>query len=206
MKIETKSLESQLAALRAENTALKEKNIEFAQHQLSTMISINCVSLALGLSGDGAFSHQVITKFTDLQKDNETLRAMVKELTVQRAQLEARETRLSLSGMEMGFFSYDGIDHCFQEHDSIEMAVKGAGEALDYCRDIAGSDGWPEETDTICWGVIIQRATMHSKHQPDPETENTNFDYICDYDLMGVDVESFHKNPKRLAFIKEMAK
>ncbi|MFP1879739.1 hypothetical protein [Lonsdalea quercina] len=84
MKIETASLESQLAVLLAENTALKAKNIEFAQHQLSTMISINCVSLALGLSGDGAFSLQVITKFADLQADNETLRAMVHELTAQR--------------------------------------------------------------------------------------------------------------------------
>ncbi|MFP1927440.1 hypothetical protein ACLEE4_01625 [Lonsdalea quercina] len=195
MKRESINLESQLAALLAENTALKAKNIELTGNLSATTLSINNVSDALGLSGDGAFSHQVITKFTDLQADNETLRAMVHELTAQREALledrkALRQTPLSLSGREMGFFSYDGIDCCFREHDSIEMAVKDAGEALDYCRDIAGSDGWPEETDTICWGVIIQRATMHSKHQPDPETENTNFDYICEYDLMGADVAS----------------
>ncbi|MFP1783194.1 hypothetical protein [Lonsdalea quercina] len=84
MKIETTNLESQLAVMMAENTALKAKNIELTGNLSAATLSINNVSEALGLSGDGAFSHQVITKFTDLQADNETLRAMVQELTAQR--------------------------------------------------------------------------------------------------------------------------
>ncbi|AXW87783.1 hypothetical protein AU509_07350 [Lonsdalea britannica] len=169
--------------------------IELTTNLSAATLSINNVSDALGLNGDGPLSLQVITKLTDLLADNETLRAMVQELTAQRDALvedgkALQQTRLPLSGREIGFFSYDGIDCCFREHESIEMAVKDAGEALDYCRDMAGSEGWPEETDTICWGVIIQRATMHSKHQPDPETENTDFDYICEYDFMGADMAS----------------
>ncbi|MFP1915058.1 hypothetical protein ACLEEZ_05740 [Lonsdalea quercina] len=89
MKRESVNLESQLAARLAENTALKAKNIELTGNLSATTLSINNVSDALGLSGDGAFSLQVITKFTDLQKDNETLRAMVQELTAQHAALDS---------------------------------------------------------------------------------------------------------------------
>ncbi|MFP1871941.1 hypothetical protein ACLEDV_08245 [Lonsdalea quercina] len=89
MKRESINLESQLAALLAENTALKAKNIELTGNLSAATLSINNVSEALGLSGDGAFSLQVITKFTDLQADNKTLRAMVQELTAQHAALDS---------------------------------------------------------------------------------------------------------------------
>ncbi|MFP1780376.1 hypothetical protein ACLEEB_14595 [Lonsdalea quercina] len=62
--------------------------IDLTTNLSAATLSINNVSEALGLSGDGAFSLQVITKFTDLQKDNETLRAMVQELTDQRDALD----------------------------------------------------------------------------------------------------------------------
>lgn len=84
MKIKTASLESQLAALLAENAVLKEKNVELTGNLSAATLSINNVSDAIGLNGDGPFSLQVIAKFTDLLADNETLRAMVQELTAQR--------------------------------------------------------------------------------------------------------------------------
>ena len=92
MKRESVNLESQLAARLAENTALKAKNIELTGNLSATTLSINNVSDALGLSDDGAFSLEVITKFTDLQKDNETLRAMVQELTAQRDSMAPGDT------------------------------------------------------------------------------------------------------------------
>jgi len=58
--------------------------IDLTTNLSAATLSINNVSDALGLSGDSAFSHQVIAKFTDLQADNETLRSMVQELTAQR--------------------------------------------------------------------------------------------------------------------------
>ncbi|RAT16211.1 MULTISPECIES: hypothetical protein [Lonsdalea] len=89
MKRESINLESQLAALLAENAALKAKNIELNGNLSAATLSINNVSDAMGLNGDGPFSLQVITKFTDLLADNETLRAMVHEMTAQRDALNS---------------------------------------------------------------------------------------------------------------------
>lgn len=74
--------------------------IDLTTNLSAATLSINNVSEALGLSGDGAFSHQVITKFTDLQADNETLRAMVQELTAQRDSMAPGDTKAAKMGNE----------------------------------------------------------------------------------------------------------
>lgn len=58
--------------------------IELTTNLSAATLSINNVLDALGLNGDGPFSLQVITRFTELQEDNETLRDMVQEMTAQR--------------------------------------------------------------------------------------------------------------------------
>ncbi|MFP1891039.1 hypothetical protein ACLEEJ_00445 [Lonsdalea quercina] len=79
---------------------MKPSIIDLTTKLSAATMGINNVSDALGLSGDGAFSHQVITKFTDLQADNETLRAMVHELTAQRDSMAPGGTKAAKMGNE----------------------------------------------------------------------------------------------------------
>ena len=43
-------------------------------------------------------------------------------------------------------------------------------------------DGWHEEVESVCWGQVVQQATMMNK-RPDPDG---HYDYLCDYKLAAV--------------------
>lgn len=67
------------------------------------------------------------------------------------------------------YFSYSP-DGGFDFHDTEQEAITAATKQLDYEKDHAGSEGWSEEVDSICWGEIRQRVelTWHAK-RPAPE-------------------------------------
>lgn len=91
------------------------------------------------------------------------------------AQIEERDIRVlrDISGFEYGtplyagaapaavapqgvkFFSAsnEGLD----EHDTAEAAQSEAQSIIDMYREEA-ADGWPEEVDSVCWGVILGKA------------------------------------------------
>nr|WP_234707642.1 hypothetical protein [Enterobacter hormaechei] len=74
------------------------------------------------------------------------------------------------AGLKAGFkyFSYSEMAG-FEEHGTAELAMKSADADLAGERDEASSEGWSEETDTICWGVIVQKAVENKFEKPSEE-------------------------------------
>lgn len=102
------------------------------------------------------------------------------ELEAQVKQLAAENVALK-SGA--GFFSY-GSEHGFEWHKSAKEAIESADGAIDDYRGDA-CDGWSEEVDSICWGVIMQSSTKVGER---PRTEDDScdpaIDIVCDYALL----------------------
>lgn len=102
------------------------------------------------------------------------------ELRAQNAKLVAESTALK-SGCS--FFSY-GSEHNFEWHKTAEEAIKSAEGAIDDYRGEA-CDGWSEEVDSVCWGLIMQTATKVGER---PRTEEDSCDpaitTVCDYALL----------------------
>lgn len=66
------------------------------------------------------------------------------------------------------FFSYDPDGDGFQDHETGAEAEHAVAVALDHCRDEAHGDGWPENTERICWGVIRGQVTeTYYKERPE---------------------------------------
>ncbi|MGJ7468007.1 bZIP transcription factor [Kosakonia cowanii] len=77
----------------------------------------------------------------------EELEAQVKQLAAENAALKSGAS----------YFSY-GSEHHFECHKTAEEAVEAAEAAIDDYRGDA-CDGWSEEVDSICWGIIMQSST-----------------------------------------------
>lgn len=81
------------------------------------------------------------------------------------------------------YFSY-GSEHGFEWHKTESEAIEAAESAIDDYRGDA-CDGWNEEVDSICWGIIMQSSTMVGER---PRTEedrcDSAIDTICDYALL----------------------
>ncbi|HFF0357534.1 TPA: hypothetical protein ACGA65_001052 [Klebsiella quasipneumoniae] len=97
-------------------------------------------------------------------------------LADQNAQLAAENV-----GLKAGrkFFMYSD-DSGFETFETQEEAIKAAHEMIDACREDA-YDGWPEEADTIRWGVVIQQATETDFEKPAPEN---GWEGSSDYKLL----------------------
>lgn len=106
--------------------------IELTTNLSAATLSINNVSDALGLNGDGPFSLQVITKFAELQADNETLRAMVQELTAQRDALapvyteavklgNAKINPLPIKRDELGYWTHPEYAKFFGDRERVPL-------------------------------------------------------------------------------------
>jgi hypothetical protein len=93
------------------------------------------------------------------------------------------------------WFSYSEDDG-FRRHVSAEEAKEAAQAALDGAGDVSG-DGWPEDTDSICWGEVREGAVEEviHKHGPDcrplaedegwgcTEGHTLEFDYLSRFSL-----------------------
>lgn len=111
---------------------------------------------------------------------------------VQVAVLELRKVRqdvaalaADIAGLKAGasYFSY-GSEHNFEWHKTAEEAVEAAEAAIDDYRGDA-CDGWSEEVDSVCWGIIMQSSTKVGER---PRNEDDSCDpaivTICDYALL----------------------
>lgn len=82
------------------------------------------------------------------------------------------------------YFSYcpeNGFQFHETEQEAREMGEKNFATFEDY----AASDGWGDNVDDVCWGVVRQRVTEISRRDPNPvEGDNTDFDEIIDYKLI----------------------
>ncbi|HBQ2359448.1 TPA: hypothetical protein L7P01_003003 [Klebsiella pneumoniae] len=81
------------------------------------------------------------------------------------------------------YFSY-GSEHNFEWHKTAKEAVEAAEAAIDDYRGEA-CDGWSEEVDSICWGIIIQSSTKVGErpHNEDDRCD-PSIDTVCDYALL----------------------
>ncbi|CAM4009068.1 MULTISPECIES: hypothetical protein [Lelliottia] len=121
--------------------------------------------------------------------------AALRETTKQRDALGVENAALK-SGA--AYFSY-GSEHNFEWHKTAELAVEAAESAIDDHRGEA-CDGWSEEVDSICWGVIVQSSTKVGER---PRTEDDScdpaIDTVCDYALLPT-----IKTPATAAFLAEV--
>ncbi|MGN5969555.1 hypothetical protein [Klebsiella oxytoca] len=82
----------------------------------------------------------------------------------------------------LGYFAFDN-DGGFTNHDTAELAQKEAQKAIDYFREMA-DEGWSDETDSVCWGAILQEAKQ-TDARPREEDDKCaeHIEYVCDYVL-----------------------
>lgn len=77
------------------------------------------------------------------------------------------------------FFMYSD-ESGFETYKTETEAIAAANEMIGCCREDAESDGWPEETETIRWGVIRQQAVECNYQKASKENGWMGW---CDYKL-----------------------
>lgn len=88
-------------------------------------------------------------------------------------------------GLKAGasYFSY-GSEHNFEWHKTAEEAVEAAEASIDDYRGNA-CDGWSEEVDSICWGIIMQSSTkVGERPRNEDDRCDPSIDTVCDYALL----------------------
>ncbi|HFX7234528.1 TPA: hypothetical protein ACIFST_004172 [Citrobacter farmeri] len=124
----------------------------------------------------------------------EELEAQTKQLKIDadcyKNGMEASNARLvQLAAENVGlkagasYFSY-GSEHNFECHKTAAEAVEAAEAAIDDYRGDA-CDGWSEEVDSVCWGIIMQSSTkVGERPRNDEDRCDPAIDTICDYALL----------------------
>lgn len=102
------------------------------------------------------------------------------------AEAEAKCVALAAenAGLKAGamYFSY-GSEFSFECHKTAEEAIAAAEAAIDDYRGDA-CDGWSEEVESICWGVIIQQATkVGERKKRKCDRVSPWIERVCDYEL-----------------------
>nr|WP_244577998.1 hypothetical protein [Escherichia coli] len=81
------------------------------------------------------------------------------------------------------YFSY-GSEFSFECHKTAEEAIAAAEAAIDDYRGDA-CDGWSEEVESICWGIIMQSSTkVGERPRNEDDCCDPAIDTICDYALL----------------------
>ncbi|HHF8239783.1 TPA: hypothetical protein ACPT3I_000429 [Klebsiella pneumoniae] len=101
------------------------------------------------------------------------LREKVRQLAAENVALKAGAS----------YFSY-GSEHNFEWHKTAKEAVEAAETAIDDYRGDA-CDGWSEEVDSICWGIIMQSSTkVGERPRNEDDCCDPAIDTVCDYALL----------------------
>ncbi|HBB9508416.1 hypothetical protein ACI6R6_20060 [Escherichia coli] len=117
------------------------------------------------------------------------MRSVAKLLSDLATQLEVQLVRANAlvaenAGLKAGamYFSY-GSEFSFECHKTAEEAIAAAEAAIDDYRGDA-CDGWSEEVESICWGVIIQQATkVGERKKRKCDRVSPWIERVCDYEL-----------------------
>lgn len=105
-----------------------------------------------------------------------------KYLALAKAYLDVSAENVALKA-GASYFSY-GSEHNFEWHKTAEEAVEAAEAAIDDYRGDA-CDGWSEEVDSICWGIIMQSSTKVGERQRNEDDRcDPAIDTVCDYALL----------------------
>lgn len=82
-----------------------------------------------------------------------------------------------------GYFSF-GSEHNFEHHKTAQEAIDAADAAIDDYRGDA-CDGWSEEVNSVCWGIIMQTSTQVGVRPRNGEDScDPSIETICDYALL----------------------
>ncbi|WP_334670735.1 hypothetical protein [Klebsiella pneumoniae] len=149
-----------------------------------TLQAVNELIASLESAGELSIREQ---KFLKLAKEfricSASLDAAIKTgnmLADQNAQLAAENVALKAGA---SYFSY-GSEHNFEWHKTAEEAVEAAEAAIDDYRGEA-CDGWSEEVDSICWGIIMQSSTkVGERPRNEDDCCDPAIDTVCDYALL----------------------
>lgn len=117
-----------------------------------------------------AYAVQIaVLEIREVRRKYEELQSQNADLAVQLANAESkcRELAAENSGLKSGqsFFMYSD-ETGFEIHKAQDAAIASAKDMIAVCREEAAQDGWPEDADTICWGVIMQKAIEMDFEKP----------------------------------------
>lgn len=102
--------------------------------------------------------------------------ALMKERNDLKNQLKALKSGI-------GFFSY-GSEHGFEQYKTAQEAIEAAEAAIDDYRGDA-CDGWSEEVDSICWGIVLQSSTkVGERPRAEDDSCDPAIDTVCDFALL----------------------
>ncbi|WP_226778094.1 hypothetical protein [Enterobacter sp. 198] len=107
------------------------------------------------------------------------------DITIDNLEMKLAQMAAENAGLKAGasYFSY-GSEHNFEWHKTAEEAAEAAEAAIDDYRGDA-CDGWSEEVDSICWGIIMQSSTKVGERQRNEDDRcDPAIDTICDYALL----------------------
>ncbi|EIY0404396.1 hypothetical protein QPC82_000863 [Escherichia coli] len=129
----------------------------------------------------------LVRKFGELESKLETALRECRSVGITIDNLEAKCVALAAenAGLKAGhsYFSY-GSEHNFEWHKTAEEAIESAEAAIDDYRGDA-CDGWSEEVDSICWGIIMQSSTkVGERPRNEDDCCDPAIDTICDYALL----------------------
>lgn len=107
------------------------------------------------------------------------------DATIENLQMQVEKLAAENAGLKAGaaYFSY-GSEHNFEWHKTAEEAAEAADAAIDDYRGDS-CDGWSEEVDSICWGIIMQSSTkVGERPRNKDDCCDPAIDTICDYALL----------------------
>ena len=139
------------------------KGLVSAGHEMASELKAEC----------GAVDMRSVAKLiSDLATQLEVQLARANALAAENAALKAGAM----------YFSY-GSEFSFECHKTAEEAIAAAEAAIDDYRGDA-CDGWSEEVESICWGVIIQQATkVGERKKRKCDRVSPWIERVCDYEL-----------------------
>ncbi|MBY0800544.1 hypothetical protein J5N56_13705 [Escherichia coli] len=128
----------------------------------------------------------LVRKFGELESKLETALRECRSAGITIDNLEAKCAALAAenAALKAGamYFSY-GSEFSFECHKTAEEAIAAAEAAIDDYRGDA-CDGWSEEVESICWGVIIQQATkVGERKKRKCDRVSPWIERVCDYEL-----------------------
>lgn len=86
------------------------------------------------------------------------------------------------AGAEQGlFFAYDD-DTGFKQFNTAVEAIAASENSIDEWRALA-SDGWPEEVENVCWGVVLGKTKQIPIKDHEGNTQDSSGDRYVDYAL-----------------------
>ncbi|HAH4083824.1 TPA: ead/Ea22-like family protein [Escherichia coli] len=122
---------------------------------------------------------ELLGEIKRLEDTNIDAMCRIAELETNLAALAAENAALKAGAM---YFSY-GSEYSFECHKTAEEAIAAAEAAIDDYRGDA-CDGWSEEVESICWGVIIQQATkVGERKKRKCDRVSPWIERVCDYEL-----------------------